>query len=57
MEEWMNEIGLVMNIKDLGVTEDMIEPIADGSFILDGGYKKLDHEEIVGILKDSMNQA
>ena len=57
MEEWMNEIGLVMNIKDLGVTEDMIEPIADGSFIFDGGYKKLDHEEIVGILKDSMNQA
>ena len=46
MEEWMKEIGLVMNIKDLG--------IAKGSFIMEGGYKKLSHEEIVQILKESM---
>ncbi len=53
MEAWMTEIGLVMNITDLGVTDDMLEGIADGSFILDGGYKKLTHEEIVQILKES----
>ncbi len=53
MEAWMTEIGLVMNITDLGVTDDMMEGIADGSFILDGGYKKLTHEEIVQILKES----
>ncbi len=53
METWMTEIGLVMNITDLGVTDDMLEGIADGSFILDGGYKKLTHEEIVQILKES----
>lgn len=54
MEEWMKEIGFVMNIKDLGVKEDMLEGIAKGSFIMEGGYKKLSHEEIVQILKESM---
>ena len=56
MENWMKEIGLVMNIRDLGVTDDMIEGIAKGSFIMDGGYKVLNHDEIVDILKESMNE-
>ena len=54
MEAWMKEIGLVMNIQELGVTEDMLEGIANGSFIMEGGYKTLTHGEIVGILKNSM---
>lgn len=54
MESWMKEIGLVMNISELGVTEDMLEGIADGTFINEGGYKILNHEEIVQILKESM---
>ena len=54
MEKWMNKIGLVMNIKELGVTEDMLDGIADGSFIMTGGYKTLDHDEIVDILKELM---
>lgn len=54
MQTYMEELGLVMNIKDLGVTEDMIEGIAKGSFIMDGGYKAPTHEEIVSILKESM---
>lgn len=54
MEAWMKEIGLVMNISELGVTEDMLEGIADGTFINEGGYKILNHEEIVQILKESM---
>lgn len=56
MENWMKEIGLVMNIRDLGVTDDMIEGIAKGSFIMDGGYKVLNHDEIVDILKESMDE-
>lgn len=56
MESWMKGIGLVMNIKDLGVTEDMIDGIAKGSFIMDGGYKVLNHDEIVDILKESMGE-
>jgi len=54
MEEYMKELGLVMNIKDLGVTEDMLEGIAKNTFILEGGYKVLTREEIVEILKASM---
>ena len=56
MESWMKEIGLVMNIRDLGVTDDMIDGIAKGSFIMDGGYKVLNHDEIVSILKESMGE-
>lgn len=54
MEKWMKEIGLVMNITDLGATDDMIEGIADGTIILDGGYKVLTRDEVVEILKQSM---
>ena len=54
MEKWMKEIGLVMKISDLGATDDMIEGIADGTFILDGGYKVLTRDEVVDILKKSM---
>lgn len=54
MESWMKEIGLVMNLRDLGVTEDMVEGIADATIILNGGYKVLDRDEVVKILKESM---
>ena len=54
MENWMRELGLVMNISELGATEDMIEGIADGTLIMSGGYKVLNHDEIVEILKESM---
>ena len=54
MESWMKEIGLVMNISELGVTEDMLEGIANGTFIMEGGYKTLNHNEILQVLKESM---
>lgn len=54
MKNWMEEMRVVMSIKELGVTEDMLEGIADGTFILNGGYKVLTHDEIVQILKESM---
>ena len=54
MEAWMRELGLVMKISELGATEDMLEDIADGTIILSGGYKMLDHTEIAEILKESM---
>lgn len=54
MESYMKELGLVMSIKDLGVTDGMLEDIASGSPIAEGGYKVLTHEEVVEILKDSM---
>lgn len=54
MEKWMKELGLVMNIKDLGVSEDMIDGLASATLIMTGGYKLLEHDEIVQIFKDSM---
>lgn len=54
LENWMKELGLVMNITELGASEDMIEGIADATLILNGGYKTLNHEEIVEILKESL---
>ena len=54
LEAWMKNIGVVMNLKELGVTEDMFEGIADGTFLLGGGYKKLTREEVINILKESM---
>lgn len=54
MESWMNRLGLVMSIKELGAGEEMLDGIAKGSFIMDGGYKTLTHEEIVEILRQSM---
>ena len=54
MEAWMKELGLAMNISELGATEDMIDGIADGTLIMEGGYKVLGHDEIVEILEASL---
>ena len=54
MERYMRELGLVMDIRELGVTEEMLDGIAAGTFAMDGGYRAPDHDEIVEILKASM---
>lgn len=54
MENWMKEIGVAMSVKDIGVTEEMIDGIADATFLLDGGYKKLTREEVIEILEESL---
>lgn len=54
MEAWMKELGLAMNISELGADASMIDGIADATFILKGGYKVLSREEVVTILKESL---
>lgn len=54
MEGWMKELGVAMNIRELGVTEEMIEGIADGTFLLTGGYKTLTREDVITILRASL---
>jgi len=54
LENWMKELGLVMKISELGVSEEMIEGIADGTLIMTGGYKVLDRDKVIQILKASM---
>ncbi len=41
MENWMKELGLVLNITELGATEDMIPDLVKGTIVLPGGYKVL----------------
>lgn len=54
MEAWMKELGLVMNIKELGVNEDMLEGLVDSTLIMEGGFKVLSRDEIFAIFKESM---
>lgn len=54
MEKWMNRLGLVMKISDLGVTQDMLEGIVDSTLINTGGYKVLTKEDVLTVLKESM---
>ncbi len=54
LESWMKEIGVVMSLRELGTTEDMLEGIADATFLLDGGYKVLTREEVIQILKEAL---
>ena len=54
MESYMKEIGVVLHAAELGMTEDMVEGIAEGVSILKGGYKELTRQEVIDILKQSM---
>ena len=54
MEAWMRRIGLVMNLSDLGVKEDMLDGIVKSTLIMEGGYKVLSPEEVKEILEESM---
>lgn len=55
MKNWMQEIGLVLSLRELGTTPDMLPGIAEGTFLLRGGYKKdLSTEEVLQILNESM---
>ena len=54
MEKWMKEIGLVMNVTDLGVTPDMLDGIVKATFLNEGGYKALSAADVRTILEQSM---
>ena len=54
MEAWMRELGVAMNLTELGATEDMIDGIADATLLLKGGYKPLTRDEVVKVLKASL---
>ena len=51
---WIKEIGAASEITSRGVTEDMLDGIADATIILTGGYETLNHDEIVEILRKSL---
>ena len=53
MENWMRELGVAMNLTELGATEDMLEDLVNATIILDGGYKVLSKDDIREIFKQS----
>ena len=54
LESWMKEIGVVLHLKELGVTPEMFGGLADATFILEGGYRKLTRDEVIEIFRESM---
>ncbi|MBR1770049.1 MAG: iron-containing alcohol dehydrogenase [Bacteroidales bacterium] len=54
LEEWMKTIGVCLHSSELGVTEENIDDIVKGTFLLNGGYRTLTAEEVKQILRESM---
>ena len=54
MEAWMKELDLVMNIRELGATEEMLESLAEATLLMEGGYKVLNRSEIIEVFRQSM---
>lgn len=54
MEAWMRKIGLVMNITELGATEEILDGIVKSTLIMDGGYKVLSEKDIRAVLQASL---
>ena len=53
MEAWMKKIGLVMNITELGATEEMLDGMVKSTLVMDGGYKVMNEKDIRAVLKAS----
>ena len=54
LEAWMREIGVAMNITELGANEAMIPDLVKATFRLNGGYKQLTEEEVAEIFRQSL---
>ncbi len=54
LESWMKEIGLVMNITELGCSPDMVESLANETLILPTGFAPRTREDVVAIFKASL---
>ena len=53
LEDFIVEIGLPASLQDLGVNENTdLKEIADSCALMPGSYKKMTHEEILGIFKE-----
>ena len=56
LEEWMKEIGVVLNAGDLGVTINNLELIVKNTLLTGEGYKEITSEDVTFILKESMSK-
>ena len=52
MEKWMKELGLIMNITELGATKEMLPELVKATLVLPGGYHAPNTKEIETILTE-----
>lgn len=50
--QWLERV--LSSLSDIGVTEDMIDDIVNGTLIMDGGYTTLTEKEIRELLNISV---
>lgn len=50
MEAWMRELGVAMNLSELGVAEADLDDVVAATFIMTGGYKTLAKEDVRNVL-------
>lgn len=53
MKEWMQELHLVKNLSEIGVTKEVIPEISKNVFMIGNGYKKLSKDDILYVLNSS----
>lgn len=51
LEDFIKELGLPLTLRELGATEDMLPKIAE-STVIGGGYKKMNADDILLVLKE-----
>ena len=53
LEDFILEIGLPVTLRELGMNESTdLKAVADSCAIVPGSYRKLTHEEILGIFRE-----
>ena len=57
MEAWMRELGVAMNAGEVGVTQELVEGIADAAFLPGSGYRALTRDDVAAILRESLKGA
>ena len=50
MEAWMRELGVAMNLAELGLTKADLDDVVAATFIMTGGYKTLTKEDVRKVL-------
>lgn len=54
LEAWARDIGYVMRLSELGVTEGMLDGIVEATFPMEGGYHPLTKTETTRVLTESL---
>lgn len=54
LDAWTREVGAYRTLSELGVTEDMVDAIADTIACLPTGFKALGRDELRAILRESL---